>query len=59
MESRKKVGEGSYGKVYRCVRDEYGINSVCARKITYSNGKTEETPYYKKWIALYSEAYSE
>lgn len=29
----KKVGEGSYGKVYRCVRDEYGINSVCAIKI--------------------------
>lgn len=29
----KKVGEGSYGKVYRCVRDEYGIKSVCAIKI--------------------------
>lgn len=29
----KKVGEGSYGKVYRCVRDEYGIRSVCAIKI--------------------------
>ena len=28
----KKVGEGSFGKVYKCVRDEYGINSVCAIK---------------------------
>lgn len=28
-----KVGEGSYGKVYRCVRNEYGIESVCAIKV--------------------------
>lgn len=28
-----KVGEGSYGKVYRCVRNEYGIDSVCAIKV--------------------------
>lgn len=29
----EKVGEGSYGKVYRCVRNEYGIESVCAIKV--------------------------
>ena len=28
----EKVGEGSYGKVYRCVREEFGIQSVCAIK---------------------------
>lgn len=28
-----KVGEGSYGKVYRCVRNDYGIESVCAIKV--------------------------
>lgn len=28
----EKVGEGSYGKVYRCIREEFGIQSVCAIK---------------------------
>lgn len=29
----EKVGEGSFGKVYKCERNEYGINAVCAIKI--------------------------
>lgn len=29
----EKIGEGSFGKVYRCVRNEYGIESVCAIKV--------------------------
>ena len=29
----ERIGEGSYGKVYRCVRNEYGIESVCAIKV--------------------------
>ena len=29
----EKLGEGSFGKVYRCEREEYGIKSVCAIKV--------------------------
>lgn len=29
----EKVGEGSFGKVYKCERDEYGIKSLCAIKV--------------------------
>ncbi|MBR6785912.1 MAG: serine/threonine-protein kinase, partial [Clostridia bacterium] len=29
----QKLGEGSFGKVYKCERNEYGINTVCAVKI--------------------------
>lgn len=38
----KKVGEGSFGKVYKCERDEYGINSVCAiKKISIPQSPSE------------------
>lgn len=29
----EKIGEGSFGKVYKCEREEFGIKSVCAIKI--------------------------
>ncbi len=29
----KKVGEGSFGKVYKCVRSEYDIQTECAVKV--------------------------
>ncbi len=31
--AEEKIGEGSFGKVYRCVRNEYGISSVGALKV--------------------------
>ena len=29
----EKVGEGSFGRVYKCERNEYGINATCAVKV--------------------------
>ena len=32
----EKIGEGSYGKVYRCVNDNaFGISDECAVKIIF------------------------
>ncbi len=29
----KKIGEGSFGKVYKCIQEEYGITGTCAVKV--------------------------
>ena len=33
LKAVEKIGEGSFGKVYKCEREEYGIKSVCAVKV--------------------------
>ncbi len=38
----KKVGEGSFGKVYKCIRSEYDIQTECAVKIISIPGSESE-----------------
>ena len=51
-EAIELIGEGSYGKVYKAKKDEYGIQSFCAIKtITIPSGEQEITLLKKEGMS--------